>query len=174
MLLVVFLPNPSPSAQAPPNRAAALRTLRGCATRPIALGCSEDTAEYLIGLYDRGDRSLLNPLLAAGASSDGALSEILGDFYSNVLLKNPRVFLASVRSQPRKQVGHLCWMAGVTDGGGMGTEMLRDVRHSLRVISSRRTDPLSSIARICLASVNRRTRLKGVDCIGRHRTMACS
>jgi hypothetical protein len=46
-------------------------------------------------------------------------------------------------------------MAGVTDGGGMGTQMLRAVRHSLRVISSRRNDSLSSVARICLASVNR-------------------
>jgi len=155
LLLVLFVLNPSLSAQDPANRVVALRTLKGCATRPITLGCSEDTAGYLIALYDRGDRALLKPLLAAGPSSDGALSEILGDFYSNVLSKDPRVFLASVRSQPRKQHGHLCWMAGVTDGSGMGTEMLRDVRHSLRVISSRRNDPLSSVARICLANVNR-------------------
>jgi len=119
------------------------------------LGCSEDTAGYLIGLYDRGDHSLLRPLLDAGQSSDGALAEILGDFYSNVLSKHPRVFLASVRSRPPKQQHHLCWMAGVTDGGGMGSLMLRDVRHSLRVISSRRADPLSSVAGICLANVNR-------------------
>ena len=155
LLLGLFLLNPSLSAQAPANRAAALRTLKGCATRPITLGCSEDTAGYLIGLYDRGDRSLLKPLLAAGASSDGALSEILGDFYSNVLSKNPRAFLAAARSQPRKQRGHLCWMAGVTDGSGMGTRELRDVRHSLRVISSQRNDPLSSVAHVCLANVNR-------------------
>ena len=154
-LLVFFSVNPNLCAQTPANRAAALRRLNGCAARPITLGCSEDTAGYLIGLYDRGDHSLLRPLLDAGRSSDGALAEILGDFYSNVLSKNPRAFLASVRSRPTKQQNHLCWMAGVTDGSGMGTQMLRDVRQSLRVISSRRTDPLSAVARNCLANVNR-------------------
>lgn len=154
-LLVFFSVNPNLCAQTRANRAAALRTLKGCAARPITLGCSEDTAGYLIGLYDRGDHSLLRPLLDAGRSSDGALAEILGDFYSNVLSKNPRAFLASVRSRPPKQQHHLCWMAGATDGSGMGTQMLRDVRQSLRVISSRRTDPLSAVARKCLANVNR-------------------
>jgi len=154
-LLVFFSVNPNPCAQTPANRAPALRTLKGCAARPITLACSEDTAGYLIGLYDRGDHSLLRPLLEAGRSSDGALAEILGDFYSNVLSKQPRVFLASVRSRPPKQQSHLCWMAGVTDGSGMGTQMLRDVRHSLRVISSRRDGALSSVARVCLANVNR-------------------
>jgi hypothetical protein len=143
------------AAQTPANRAAALRTLKGCATQPITLGCSEDTAGYLIGLYDRGDDALLRPLLDAGIHSDGALSEMLGDFYSNVLSKNTRSFLSSLRSRPVKQQAHLCWMAGDTDGSGMGTEMLRDVRHSLRVISSRRNDALSSVARVCMANVNR-------------------
>jgi hypothetical protein len=94
-------------------------------------------------------------LLDAGRTSDGALGEILGNFYSNVLVKTPRAFLFALRSRPSKQQRHLCWMAGATDGSGMGTEMLRQVRHSLRVISSRRNDSLSSVARICLINVNR-------------------
>ena len=85
----------------------------------------------------------------------GALAEILGDFFSGVLSKTPRVFLASVRSRALRQQRQLCWMAGTADGDGLGTEMLRDVRHSLQVISSRRNDPLSSVARTCLANVNR-------------------
>src|SRR5438132_12693050 len=113
-LLVFFSVNPNLCAQIPANRVAALRTLKGCATRPITLGCSEDTAGYLIGLYDRGDHSLLRPLLDAGRSSDGALAEILGDFYSNVLSKHPRVFLPSVGSRPSKQQRHLCCTAGAT------------------------------------------------------------
>jgi len=150
LLLSVDLP-----AQTPANRADALRTLKGCATRPITLGCSEDTAGYLIGLYDQGDSALLRPLLDAGIHSDGALSEMLGDFYSNVLSKNTRAFLSSLRSRPAKQQGHLCWMAGDTDGSGMGTQTLGNVRHSLRVILSRRNDALSPVARVCLANVNR-------------------
>ena len=154
-ILLSLLLNVDLVAQVPANRAAALRTLKGCATRPITLGCSEDTAGYLIGLYNRGDHALLPPLLNAGLHSDGALGEILGDFYSNVLSKTPRAFLSASRTRSLKQQRHLCWLAGDTDGGGMAPEMLRDVRHSLRVISSRRDDALSSVARVCLANVNR-------------------
>jgi hypothetical protein len=154
-LFVLTLLTTNICAQTPTNRADGLRILKGCATWPLTLGCSEDTAGYLIGLYDRGDRSLLRPLLDAGLHSDGALAEILGDFYSNVLEKNPRAFLSSLRSRPTVQQRHLCWSAGVTDGGGMGTQMLLNVRHSLRVISSRRKDRLSPVARVCLANVNR-------------------
>jgi hypothetical protein len=139
----------------PKNRADALRTLKGCATHPITQGCSEDTAGYLIGLYDRGDHGLLKPLLDAGVSSDGALAEMLGDFYSNVITKNPRWFLVSVRLRPIKQQRHLCWMAGATDGSGMSKALLHDVRNSLRGISSQRGNRLSSVANICLAEINR-------------------
>lgn len=149
------------AAQTPANRADALRTLKGCATRPITLGCSEDTAGYLIRLYDQGDRSLLRPLLDVGPNSDAALAEILGEFYSNVLFRTPRTFLSAMRTRPAKQRKRLCWMAGVTDGSGMGTEMLRHVRHSLRVISSRADDPLSSVATVCLANANRANASKG-------------
>jgi hypothetical protein len=136
------------------NRARALRTLKGCATRPITLGCSEDTAGYLIGLYDPGDYALLKPLLDAGLSSDGALAEILGDFYSDVLWKHPRTFLESLRSRPITQQHRLSWMAGTTDGSGMPADMLRDVRRTLRGISSQH-GRLSSVARICLTEVAR-------------------
>jgi hypothetical protein len=144
-------------AQAPKNRNEALRTFRACIrpNRPASLDCSEEFVANVIDLYDRGDYSLLKPLLDAGLSSDGALAEELGDFYSNVLSRNPRRFLASVKSRPAKQKHQLCWMAGATDGSGMGTTMLRNVRRSLRVISSRRNDLLSSVARVCLADVNR-------------------
>lgn len=154
--LFLLLLNLDIGAQSTPkNRADALRMLQGCATRPITLDCNEDTAGYLIGLYDRGDRALLRPLLDAGPTSDGALSEILGDFFSGVLSKTPRAFLAAVRSRPLVKQRHLCWMAGVADGGGMSMEVLRDVRHSLQVISTRRNDRLSSVARTCLENVNR-------------------
>lgn len=145
------------SAQIPKNRDAALRTFKACIrpTRPATLDCSQEFVANVIAFYNRGDYSLLRPLLDAGPSSDGALSEELGDFYSKVLLKNPRRFLASVRLRPVKQQQQLCWMAGAVDGSGMEPQMLFSVRHSLRVISSRRTDSLSSSARICLTNVNR-------------------
>jgi hypothetical protein len=155
-LLSVAL-NISLMAQTPKHRAELVRKFKACIqpTRPATLDCSEDFVTNLFDLYDHGDRSVLKPLLDAGLSSDGALSEELGWFYSNVLSKNPRTFLAGIRSRPLKQKRQLCLMAGAVDGSGMESAILNHVRHSLRVISSRPNDPLSVAARICLTQVNR-------------------
>ena len=136
-------------------RAEALRVLKGCANRPITLGCSEDTAGYLIDLYEHGDHLLLKPLLDAGLSSDGALTEILGTFYSDVLWKHPRAFLGSLSSRPSKQQRRLCNVTGGTDGSGMPPGALKDVRRTLARIMSQDQDRLSRVARICLSEVNR-------------------
>ena len=141
-------------ASKPKSRAAALTTLKGCTTRPITLGCSEDTAAYLIELYQRGDKSLLNPLLEAGLTSDGALSEILGDFYSDVLWKNPREFLQGLKSRSKKDQQSLSWLAAATDGSGMSDDMLRDIQRNLRRIASQ-PGQLTSVASICLREVDR-------------------
>src|SRR5215207_8556365 len=74
------------------NRKRALSLLTGCSRSLYSEGCNEDTAEYLIGLYRRGDKSLLASLLDAGLVSDGALSESLGSFYGELLSKEPHTF----------------------------------------------------------------------------------
>jgi hypothetical protein len=144
-------------AQSAKHRAELVRRFQACIkpNRPDTLDCREEFVANVIELYDRGDRTVLRPLLDAGLSSDGALSEELGWFYSNALSKNPRTFLAGLRARPLKQKHHLCWMAGAVDGSGMEPGMLNHVRHSLRVISSRRNESLASVARICLAELNR-------------------
>jgi len=136
------------------TRTTALRSLRGCATRPITLGCSEATAEYLVKLYQKGDKSLLKPLLDAGLTSDGALSETLGDFYSNVLWRNPREFVGALTSHRKEEQHSLCRLAATTDGSGMENDMLRDVRRKLRRMRSQR-GRLASVARICLLEVDK-------------------
>jgi hypothetical protein len=146
--------HPGVYAQIPASRRQALRIMKGCATRPVTLNCSEDTAEYLIRLYKRGDRTLLRPLLDASLHSDGALAESLGTFYSDVLYARPRTFLSGLRSRPQKQQRSLCWSAGATDGGGMNASTLRKVRSSLRAISST-NDSLAKVAKVCLYEVNR-------------------
>jgi hypothetical protein len=138
----------------PMSRATALNILKGCATRPITLGCDENTAEYLITLYKLGDKSVLKPLFDAGLTSDGALSETLGDFYSQVLWKSPREMLEALRSRPTKEQRSLSKLAGSVDGSGMPNNMLRDVRRSLSRIASQRNDRLASVARICLVEIN--------------------
>ena len=141
----------------PPSRASALATLKGCATRPVSLGCSEGTAEYLISLYEHGDKALLKPLLEAGLTSDGALSEVLGAFYANVLWKNPRAFLQGLRSYSKTQQENLSRLAASADGSGMADNMLRDVRRNLHRIRSEH-GPLGPIAGICLREVDKANR----------------
>ena len=160
LLLAILLLNTDVRAQGSTgnqqmSRAEALRVLKGCANRPITLGCSEDTAGYLIDLYDHGDHLVLKPLLDAGLSSDGALTEILGTFYSDVLWKHPRTFLGSLSSRPSKQQRYLCNLTGGTDGSGMPPGALKDVRRALARIMSQDQDRLSRVARICLTEVNR-------------------
>ena len=137
------------------SRKKALAMLKGCSRSLYFEGCNEDTAEYLIGLYRRGDKSLLVPLLDAGLVSDGALSEALGSFYGESLSKEPRTFLKALASRPRKEQRQLAWLAGAMDGSGMPKEMLRQVRAVLRNIGAQRQNRLSSVARLGLSEVNR-------------------
>jgi hypothetical protein len=144
----------SQEATRPMSRAKALRTLKGCATRPITRGCSEDTAGYVIKLYEHGDQSVLRPLLDAGLISDAALSEILGDFYAHVLWKSPREFLDQLNLHSKKEKESLCRLAATTDGSGMGGDMLRDVRRKLNQIRSQH-GRLAPLAGMCLFEVNK-------------------
>ena len=142
------------------NRKKALAMLKGCSRSLSSEGCNEDTAQYLIGLYQSGDNSLLVPLLDAGLVSDGALSASLGVFYGELLSKEPHTFLKAIASRPRKEQRQLAWLAGAMDGSGMPKEMLREVRVELSRIGAQRRNLLSSVARLSLAEVNRANKIE--------------
>ncbi|MEP6912076.1 MAG: hypothetical protein ABI923_04940 [bacterium] len=122
-------------AQTPKGRAEALRTFKSCMrpVRPTTLDCSEEFVANVIAFYNRADHSVLRPLLDAGLSSDGDLSEELGGFYADVIAKNPRSFLAALGQRNIKQQRHLCWMAGAEDGGGMPKETLHQIKGESKV-----------------------------------------
>ncbi len=115
------------------NRDYLLRTLYGCRTHKVS--CDEDTAMFVIALYEDGDPSVLKALLRAGLHSDAALSEVLGDFYADVLIKNTRTFLVNVRVFPPVQQRALCESAGWRDGGGMSPDELKTVQVRLKEIN---------------------------------------
>ena len=152
-VLVVILPAIGQS-RSNPTRARALAQLKGCSNRPVALGCDENTAIYLIRLYQRGDSSLLHPLLDAGRRSDGALSAALADFYSEVLWKSPERFLRALATRPPKEQYDLARLAGGTDGSGMPDKMLEDVRKSLKRVVVGRRGTLVVVARRVLIAVD--------------------
>lgn len=137
------------------NRKSALAKLRGCTRSLSSEGCNEDTAEYLIGLYKRGDKALLSPLLDAGLVSDGALSESLGSFYGELLWKEPRELLRALNLRPQKAQHKLAWLAATMDGSGMPKEMLIEARSRLRKIAGQRHSSLAGVAKLCLVELDK-------------------
>jgi hypothetical protein len=128
--------------------------LRCCGRNTCSERCDENAAEHLIALFERGDKSLLQPLLDAGLVSDGALSESLGVFYADLLWKEPRIFLRALASRPRSEQHSLASLAGSTDGSGMPVKMLREVRAELEKLGRQR-NRLAPVARLSLAEVIR-------------------
>jgi hypothetical protein len=137
------------------NREKALVMLKCCGQSVCVERCDENASEYLIGLFKRGDKMLLEPLLDAGLVSDGALSESLGIFYGDLLWKEPRIFLKALASRPRKEQRQLAWLAGGMDGSGMPKRMLREVQVMLRKIAGQKRNRLSPVARLSLSEVNK-------------------
>jgi hypothetical protein len=87
----------------------------------------------VVQLYERGHHEVLGALLAAGFRSDGALSEMLGDFYGEVLTKSPSRFIAEVRRLDAPTQKEVCWLAGSGDGGGMAGDLDRARRGLKRI-----------------------------------------
>jgi hypothetical protein len=115
------------------NRDYLVHALRGCTSPSIKFGCNDNTGAFLIVLYERGHKELLEPLMLLGKDSyNAALAESVGAFYSDVLIKNPTEFLDTIqRFAPRTQQ-RVCELAGSGDGGGMSPADLQRVRKQLR------------------------------------------
>jgi hypothetical protein len=111
-----------------------LKSLRGCSAH--AKGCDEGTAALVIGLYDRGEHSVLTPLLSAGLNGDGALSEVLGDFYGEVLSNNTSAFIEALSRLGPEATKSVCFLAGTADGGGMAPVRLAKVRKQLKSLNT--------------------------------------
>jgi|SRR5580693_1349987 hypothetical protein len=111
------------------NRDVLVAALRGCGARPAARpdaqpgarpgprqACDEDTARFVILLYREGHDELLDPLIAAGKRSGGALAEVLGAFYHEVVSQTPEEFLAAIRILDPQVQDRLCALAGKGSG----------------------------------------------------------
>ncbi|HZS47308.1 MAG TPA: hypothetical protein VFC63_19720 [Blastocatellia bacterium] len=140
------------------NRNAVATAISGCGTESNSDNCEVITS-YGTDLFNRGDKTLLKPLLEAGIGSDGTLAETLGDFYSNVLWKDPQTFLQSLSEFPKEQQAELSMLAGAADGSGMGDDMSRDVRQNLSQIAGQKNNDLALVAKTCLDGVNKGDKL---------------
>ena len=135
------------------RRAQLLSELRKC-VYPHKPGCSEDYVDRVAELYKRGDKSVLPKLMDVAPHSDGALSESLGVFFSDLLCRQPRTFLQAVATRPRSEQDNLLFLAAAADGSGMGCRDMAGLHRRLKEISRNRNGRLPGLAGRCLAQVN--------------------
>ena len=136
------------------KRARLLRELKKCeAPRPPS-GCDEMSVYRVADLYKRGDTSVLPRLMDVAPRSDGALSEALGDFFSELLCREPETFLRAVATRPRREHDNLLFQAAVADGGGMGCRNMAGLRRRLNALSRSRNRRLAALAAKSLGQVN--------------------
>ena len=135
------------------NRARLLSAMQSCWQDP-ATECEPLAARYLAQLAAHGDSRLLPPLLDAGTHDAPALAQPLGEFYGDLLLDDPRAFLARVRKLPaagQRRIAALAAAAPRRDAsGGLSPAMRRDVMRDLEAITRRKRDKLAPAARIFL------------------------
>ncbi|MEW6125705.1 MAG: hypothetical protein AB1757_01470 [Acidobacteriota bacterium] len=115
----------------------------------------EMATDYGIRLFEKGDDSLLNPLLDMGLVSDGDLAEMLGSFYADILQHQPEKFLLALQTRKPKEQRELAWLAGAEDGSGMPPETLSEVMISLERISEQKSNRLADTARRCLKEIEK-------------------
>lgn len=135
------------------TRATAVVAVEACIRNHSDPRCNEDAAAYLTEVYDHGDKTLLPLLVRAGAHSDGALSEILGTFYSDVLTKSPRPLLVAIARLSSKEQKSVIFLAATGDGSGIPEEDLSTVSRKLSVLVRDKSVVVRHIAARLLAEV---------------------
>lgn len=135
-----------------PNRKRVVEALQRCLLRSVKIDCdNENTAAYIIELFERGDPGLLRPLIDAGPISDGALTAMLGPFYGEVFQKNSVLMLQTLAKLSKKDQRRIGFLAATGDGSGLGSnKMIRGIQMNLGRYARETDDPLSSTARTCL------------------------
>ena len=143
------------------TRQKALKNLKSCSVSLRDSRCKtnsvEDDAGFLIKLYERGDKALLTHLLYAGLRSDGALSAVLGDFYSNVLEKDPKSFLLAISDRTKKEQIYLTRLTVGGDGSGSPNNWINEMRAKLIQISKKKNNKLSKVAKVCADELKKLT-----------------
>ncbi len=132
-----------------------LKELKKCVHPRLASGCDEGAIYRVAELYHHGDVRVLPKLMDVAPNSDGALSEGLGEFLSELLCHQPETFLRAVISRPQTEQRNLLFLAAAADGSGMGCRQMNTLRRKLKVLARNKKHPLKNVARRCLVQVNK-------------------
>src|SRR5205814_4170606 len=117
-----------------------------------------NAAGYLIGLYGESDKALLPLLVRAGANSDGALAEVLGSFYQDLLRDSPRALLDAIAKVPRDQQERIVLLAVEGDGSGIPEGDRVTIRWNLEAIARSKSTPAKRLATRALEAIDEASR----------------
>jgi hypothetical protein len=118
------------------NRDFLLLLLNTCLQKPQGSpeddGCDYQLLDYLVNLYWRGDKSLLQPLLQIADTRRGALG-FIGDFYADILERQPAQAMQGLQKLDAQRQETVCELAGEEIRG----RHFQKVEHSLRTSGKR-------------------------------------
>jgi len=137
-------------ADADANRERLFESLRTCTRDPES--CDDRLLSYLGNLFDRGDKSVLDPLLEASRATDSALVEALGSTYDDLVSRDSRAVIATTSRRPLKDQRRICHMIATGDGTGLPDENVNEVISSLETMA-REVGPVASTAMMCLSEI---------------------
>src|SRR5712691_9246915 len=130
-LLLTLLSTATPSRECSPtpsHEKEVLTALERCNRRPRANNC-DDVAGEVLTWYECGDATLIDPLLAASAHSDGSMSDLLGGFLGDLIVAKPELLLRHVSRRSTAEqlaIGQL-----TLDGGEIPDDQLPKVQADL-------------------------------------------
>src|SRR5438874_9312281 len=137
-LLLTLLSSGPPSTECSPtakHKKAVMAALARCNGTSRPNNC-DDIAGEVLTWYRCGESTLIDPLLAASAHSDGAMSDLLGGFLGDLIVAKPELLLRHVsrRSTVEQQaIGQLA-----LDGGEISDEAIQKVEADLKRLASSR------------------------------------
>ena len=111
------------------HRKNVLAKLEKCNRTPRPFNNCDDIAGEVLTWYDCGDSALIDPLLAASAHSDGAMSDLLGAFLGDLIVAKPELLLRHVSRRSiseQEAIGDLA-----LDGGEISEDQIQKVRADL-------------------------------------------
>jgi hypothetical protein len=140
------------------NRDIVLTAFNEYIARPEGSETGDDPVDYTVSLCNRGDASLLKPLMTVAGKVRGETSETLSIFYSESLVDDPDGFLKVMGSLPvenQKLVADLMAADLATDSeDSVSDEVFDEVYERLVKIAGGRQTEMRQAARLCLESIN--------------------
>jgi hypothetical protein len=137
-------------AEASANRLRLIDSLRACARDPE--NCDDRIISYLGDLFERGDKTVLDPLLDASKVTAPSIVEVLGLTYQDMVSSNPHAVITAISRRSGRDQRHLCHMIATGDGSGLHEDSVPEITSALEEVA-RGIGPASQTAMMCINEI---------------------